>query len=157
MFGITVLSMIAAITVGFLASRVGASLGRTLRSKTFEKVMRFSSKEMTEFSTASLITRSTNDIQQIQQMTVMMLRMVFFAPFMALGGIYKVLNTNTSMTWIIGVAVLGVVVIVGILFTTVMPRFKYVCQQNDVLYDASNDACYERYIGINSLGRCKKH
>lgn len=124
MIGITVLSMIAAITVGFLASRVGASLGRTLRSKTFEKVMRFSSKEMTEFSTASLITRSTNDIQQIQQMTVMMLRMVFFAPFMALGGIYKVLNTNTSMTWIIGVAVLGVVVIVGILFTTVMPRFK---------------------------------
>ena len=124
MIGITVLSMIAAITVGFLASRVGASLGRTLRSKTFEKVMRFSSKEMTEFSTASLITRSTNDIQQIQQMTVMMLRMVFFAPFMALGGIYKALSTNTSMTWIIGVAVLGVVVIVGILFTTVMPRFK---------------------------------
>ena len=124
MIGITVLSVIASVTVGFLASRVGASLGRTLRSKTFEKVMGFSSKEMTEFSTASLITRSTNDIQQIQQMTVMMLRMVFFAPFMALGGIYKVLNTNTSMTWIIGVAVLGVVVIVGILFTTVMPRFK---------------------------------
>lgn len=124
MIGITVLSMIASITVGFLASRVGASLGRTLRSKTFEKVMRFSSKEMTEFSTASLITRSTNDIQQIQQMTVMMLRMVFFAPFMALGGIYKVLNTNTSMTWIIAVAILGVLLIVGILFATVMPRFK---------------------------------
>ena len=124
MIGITVLSMLAAITVGFLASKVGASLGRALRSKTFEKVMTFSSKEMTEFSTASLITRSTNDIQQIQQMTVMMLRMVFFAPFMALGGIYKVLNTNTSMTWIIGVAVLGIVIIVGILFTTVMPRFK---------------------------------
>ncbi len=124
MIGITILSMVAAISVGFLASRVGASLGRTLRSETFEKVMRFSSKEMTEFSTASLITRSTNDIQQIQQMTVMMLRMVFFAPFMALGGIYKVLNTNTSMTWIIGVAVLGVLVIVGILFSTVMPKFK---------------------------------
>ena len=126
MIGLTVLSVIASITVGFLASKVGASLGRTLRSKTFEKVMRFSSKEMTEFSTASLITRSTNDIQQIQQMTVMMLRMVFFAPFMALGGIYKVLNTNTSMTWIIGIAVLGVVLIVGILFSTVMPRFKIV-------------------------------
>ena len=124
MIGITILGFIAAILVGFLASRVGASLGRTLRSKTFEKVMKFSSKEMTEFSTASLITRSTNDIQQIQMMTVMMLRMVFFAPFMALGGIYKVLNTNTSMTWIIGVAVLGVVVIVIILFTTVMPKFK---------------------------------
>ena len=124
MIGITILSVVAAITVGFLASRVGASLGRTLRLKTFEKVMRFSSKEMTEFSTASLITRSTNDIQQIQQMTVMMLRMVFFAPFMAIGGIYKALSTNASMAWIIGVAVLGVVVIVGILFATVMPRFK---------------------------------
>ena len=124
MIGITILSVVASITVGFLASRVGASLGRTLRSKTFEKVMRFSSKEMTEFSTASLITRSTNGIQQIQQMTVMMLRMVFFAPFMAIGGIYKALSTNASMAWIIGVAVLGVVVIVGILFATVMPRFK---------------------------------
>ena len=124
MIGITILGVVAAITVGFLASRVGASLGRTLRLKTFEKVMRFSSKEMTEFSTASLITRSTNDIQQIQQMTVMMLRMVFFAPFMAIGGIYKALSTNASMAWIIGVAVLGVVVIVGILFATVMPRFK---------------------------------
>ena len=124
MLGITVLSMVASITVGFLASRVAASLGRTLRSKTFEKVMRFSSKEMTEFSTASLITRSTNDIQQIQQMTVMMLRMVFFAPFMAIGGIYKALTTNVSMSWVIGVAVLCVVLIVAVLFTTVMPRFK---------------------------------
>ena len=124
MLGITVLSITAAITVGFLASRVAASLGRTLRTKTFEKVMRFSSKEMTEFSTASLITRSTNDIQQIQQMTVMMLRMVFFAPFMAIGGIYKALTTNISMSWVIGVAVLCVVLIVAVLFITVMPRFK---------------------------------
>ena len=124
MIGITILGVIASICVGFLASRVGASLGRVLRSKTFEKVMRFSSKEMTEFSTASLITRSTNDIQQIQMMTVMILRIVFFAPFMAIGGIYKALSTNTSMAWIIGVAVLAVVVVVIILFSTVMPRFK---------------------------------
>lgn len=126
MIGITILSMIAAIFVGFLASRVGASLGRELRSKTFEKVMRFSNKEMAEFSTASLITRSTNDIQQIQMMTVMILRMVFFAPFMALGGLYKALSTNNSMTWIIGVAILGVLAIVIVLFTTVMPRFKII-------------------------------
>ena len=124
MIGITILGVIASICVGFLSSRVGASLGRVLRSKTFEKVMRFSSKEMTEFSTASLITRSTNDIQQIQMMTVMILRIVFFAPFMAIGGIYKALSTNTSMAWIIGVAVLAVVVVVIILFSTVMPRFK---------------------------------
>ena len=124
MLGITVLSISAAITVGFLASRVGAALGKTLRLKTFEKVMNFSSKEMTEFSTASLITRSTNDIQQIQQMTVMMLRMVFFAPFMAIGGIYKALTTNVSMSWVIGIAVLAVVCIVGVLMGTVMPRFK---------------------------------
>lgn len=133
MLGITVLSVTAAIIVGFLASRVAASLGRALRKQTFEKVMKFSSKEMTEFSTASLITRSTNDIQQIQQMTVMMLRMVFFAPFMAIGGIYKALTTNVSMSWIIGLAVLCVVLIVIVLFTTVMPKFKRIQKLVDKL------------------------
>ncbi len=124
MIGLTILSMTAAIAVGYFASRVGATLGRTLRNKTFEKVMRFSTKEMTEFSTASLITRSTNDIQQIQQMTVMLLRVVFYAPFMGLGGLYKALSMNVSMTWIIALAVISVILIVAILFIIVMPRFK---------------------------------
>ena len=124
MLGITVISMICAISVGFLASRVGARVSKNLRAMIFEKVMNFSKKEINEFSTASLITRSTNDIQQIQQVIIMMLRMVFLAPFMAVGGIIKALNTNVSMSWIIALGVICVFMIVIVMFTVVMPRFK---------------------------------
>ena len=124
MIGITIISVICSITVGFIAARVAATLGKNLRAMTFKKVMNFSKKEISEFSTASLITRSTNDIQQIQQMMVMMLRMVFFAPFMAIGGIIKALSTNLSMSWIIGLGVVCVFGIVLVMFTVVMPRFK---------------------------------
>lgn len=124
MIGITIISVICAICVGFLASRVAATLGKDLRGMIFKKVMNFSKKEISEFSTASLITRSTNDVQQIQQMTVMMLRMVFFAPFMAIAGIIKALDTNVSMSWIIALGVICVFGIVLILFTVVMPKFK---------------------------------
>ena len=123
MIGITIISVICSITVGFIAARA-ATLGKNLRAMTFKKVMNFSKKEISEFSTASLITRSTNDIQQIQQMMVMMLRMVFFAPFMAIGGIIKALSTNLSMSWIIGLGVVCVFGIVLVMFTVVMPKFK---------------------------------
>ncbi len=124
MIGITVISVVCSVTVGFLAARVAATLGKNLRAMTFKKVMNFSKKEISEFSTASLITRSTNDIQQIQQMMVMMLRMVFFAPFMAIGGIIKALSTNLSMSWIIALGVVCVFGIVLVMFTVVMPKFK---------------------------------
>ena len=124
MIGLTVISVICSVTVGFMAARVAATLGKNLRAMTFKKVMNFSKKEISEFSTASLITRSTNDIQQIQQMMVMMLRMVFFAPFMAIGGIIKALSTNLSMSWIIALGVVCVFGIVLVMFTVVMPRFK---------------------------------
>ncbi len=124
MIGITIISVICSITVGFIAARVAATLGKNLRAMTFKKVMNFSKKEISEFSTASLITRSTNDIQQIQQMMVMMLRMVFFAPFMTIGGIIKALSTNLSMSWIIGLGVVCVFGIVLVMFTVVMPKFK---------------------------------
>ena len=124
MIGITIASMACAISVGFLACRVGARLGKELRAMTFKKVMNFSKKEINEFSTASLITRSTNDIQQIQQVTIMMLRMVFLAPFMAAGGIFKALNTNVSMSWIIALGVVCVFMIVIVMFAFVMHRFK---------------------------------
>ena len=124
MIGLTVISVICSVTVGFMAARVAATLGKNLRAMTFKKVMNFSKKEISEFSTASLITRSTNDIQQIQQMMVMMLRMVFFAPFMAIGGIIKALSTNLSMSWIIGLGVVCVFGIVLVMFTVVMPKFK---------------------------------
>ena len=126
MLGIALISVFAMITVTFLASRVAASVGRGLRGSVFNKVMSFSNTEMDKFSTASLITRSTNDIQQVQMLIVMLLRIVFYAPIMGVGGIIKVLNTNTSMTWIIAVAVVAIMIIIGFLFAVVMPKFKIV-------------------------------
>ena len=121
---IAVVSMMAAISVTFFASRTAATLGRNLRAKVYGRVMSFSNEEMKSFSTASLITRSTNDIQQIQTMSAMLLRLVFYAPLMAMGGIFKVIHTNVSQTWIIGVAILAIVFVVSILFKVVMPKFK---------------------------------
>ncbi|MDU1538422.1 MAG: ABC transporter ATP-binding protein [Paraclostridium sp.] len=126
MLGIALISMVATVAVGYLGARVAAKLGRNLRKQVFEKVVSFSNKEMDEFSTASLITRSTNDIQQVQMLMVMLLRIVFYAPILAIGGVIKVLNTNTSMAWIIGVAVLAIVSVVLLLFGLVMPKFKSV-------------------------------
>ena len=126
MLGIAILSMFVTIIVTYLAAKVAATLGKILRNNVYEKVMSFSNEEMKKFSTASLITRSTNDIQQIQMMMVMILRFIFYAPMMALMGIFKVINTNVSMSWIIGVAVLCIVFLLGILFTFVMPKFKLV-------------------------------
>ncbi len=123
---IAFLGMIASISVGFLSSRVAASLGRNLRDKVFQKVTSFSNAEFDSFSTASLITRSTNDIQQIQQFTVMLLRMVFYAPILGIGGVLKVLNTNTSMAWIVGLAVATILVLVISLFSVALPKFKMV-------------------------------
>ena len=133
MLGIAILSMFVTIIVTFLAAKVAATLGKTLRNNVYEKVMSFSNEEMKKFSTASLITRSTNDIQQIQMMMVMILRFIFYAPMMAMMGIFKVINTNVSMTWIIGVAVLCIVFLLGILFTFVMPKFKLVQKLVDKL------------------------
>ena len=124
MLGLALLGMVASITVGFLAARVAASTGRDLRSRVFTKVIGFSNTEFDKFSTASLITRSTNDIQQIQTLTVMLLRIVLYAPVQAIGGIIKVFHTNVDMIWIIGLGVASVFMIVIVLFIVAMPRFK---------------------------------
>lgn len=124
MLGLALLGMVASITVGFLAARVAASTGRDLRSGVFTKVIGFSNTEFDKFSTASLITRSTNDIQQIQTLTVMLLRIVLYAPVQAIGGIIKVFHTNVDMIWIIGLGVALVFMIVIVLFIVAMPRFK---------------------------------
>lgn len=121
---IALISMACSIAVGYMASRIAAALGRNLRENVFEKVVSFSNAEFDRFSTASLITRSTNDIQQIQMFVVMLLRMVLYAPIVGIGGVIKVFNTNSSMSWIIGVAVAAIMALVLVLFTTVMPRFK---------------------------------
>ena len=124
MLGLALLSMLLTVLVGFIASRVAASLGKELRGRVFRKVVSFSHAELDRFSTASLITRSTNDIQQIQMLFVMLLRIVFYAPIIGIGGVIKVLNTNTSMAWIIVVAVMAVLTLVIVLFAVAMPRFK---------------------------------
>ena len=124
MAALALLGMVASIMVAFLASRVGASAGRDLRSGVFHKVVGFSNNEFNHFSTASLITRSTNDIQQIQLLIVMILRMVLYAPIMAIGGIWKVFHTNVDMSWIIGLAVIIIAFVVLLLFLVVMPKFK---------------------------------
>ena len=124
MIGLAFLGMLASVMVGLLASRVAARTGRDLRSRVFKKVVGFSNAEFDHFSTASLITRSTNDIQQIQMLVVMLLRMVMYAPIMAAGGIIKVFRTNVDMSWIIGLAVVLILLLVLVLFIVAMPKFK---------------------------------
>ena len=124
MLALAFLGMAASITVGFMASKVAASAGRDIRKNVFTKVVGFSNAEFDKFSTASLITRSTNDIQQIQLLSVMLLRMVLYAPILGLGGVYKVFNTNVDMSWILAVAVGLIIMVVLVLFACVMPKFK---------------------------------
>ena len=124
MIALAFLGMAASVLVGFLASRVGASAGRDLRGRVFHKVVGFSNHEFNQFSTASLITRSTNDIQQIQMLIVMLLRMVLYAPVLAIGGVFQVMKTNVSMSWIIGLAVIIIACMVLLLFVVAMPKFK---------------------------------
>ena len=124
MAALAFLGMAASVMVGFLASRVGASTGRNLRSRVFKKVVDFSNNEFDHFSTASLITRSTNDIQQIQLLTVMLLRIVLYAPILAIGGIWQVFQTNVSMSWIIALAVVLIALVILVLFLVAMPKFK---------------------------------
>ncbi len=118
------LIMAASIGVTFLSCRVAAAFGRDIRQKVFTKVIDFSSAEFDRFSTASLITRSTNDIQQVQMLMMMIFRIVLYAPILGIGGIMMVLHTNTSMAWIIAVAVALILCVVGTLFTVAMPKFK---------------------------------
>ncbi len=127
------LGMCASIMVGFMAARVGAGIGRGLRRDVFRKVVSFSNAEFDRFSTASLITRSTNDIQQVQLLSVMVLRMVLYSPILAAGGIWKVFHTNVDMSWIIALGVVLIILVVGTLFLVVMPKFKIVQNQVDRL------------------------
>lgn len=124
MVGIALISMVATVIVSFIAARVGAALGRNLRKGVFNKVVGFSNAEFDKFSTASLITRTTNDIQQIIMLVVIGLRIVFYAPILGIGGIIKVINTRASMGWIIGVAVISILLLVIVLFSFAIPKFK---------------------------------
>lgn len=124
MLGLALISMLAAVLVTFLASRVAALLGHDLRNMVYRKVISFSSAEMNHFSTASLITRSTNDIQQVQMLMTMVFRIVLYAPIIGIGGITKVLETESGMTWILAVAVAALAVLIVTLLVVAMPRFR---------------------------------
>ena len=140
MLGIALVSMVCAVLIMLLSSRVAAKLGRTLRDKVFKKVLSFSTAELREFSTASLITRSTNDIQQIQQLITLLFRVVVYAPIVGIGGFIKVLTTSdNSMAWIIGVAILAILFIVGTLFAIAMPKFKKLQDLIDKLNQVSRE------------------
>lgn len=125
MLGIAAITMISAVTIMLLSSRVAAKLGKTLREKVFKKVLSFSTEEFNGFSTASLITRTTNDIQQIQMLLTILFRVIVYAPIIAIGGFIRVLfNSDASMAWIIGLAVVCIIIVVLVLLIVALPRFK---------------------------------
>ena len=140
MLGVALVSMVSAVSIMLLSSRVAAKLGKTLRDKVFKKVLSFSTAELREFSTASLITRSTNDIQQIQQLITFLFRVVVYAPIIGIGGFVKVLTTSdNAMAWIIGVAILAILFVVGTLFIVAMPKFKKLQDLIDKLNQVSRE------------------
>ena len=147
MFMMALLMLAAAVMVSFLAARVGAGVGRDVRGKVFRNVVGFSNAEMDKFSTASLITRSTNDVQQIQMVTAMMLRIVLYAPIIGLGGVYKVAKTGANMEWIIALAVLVIIGFVGTLVSITMPKFKMMQK----LVDALNLVSREILTGLSVI------
>lgn len=147
MLGIAFMILVAAVGVGFLASKVGASVGRDLRGKIYKKVMGFSNAEMNRFSTASLITRSTNDIQQIQMVTAVMLRLLLYAPIIGIGGIIKVYQTGAGMEWIIALAVVVIIGFVMLLVSMAMPKFKIM----QTLVDGLNLVSREILTGLSVI------
>lgn len=155
MVGIALLMGVVTVLVGFFASRIGAGIGRDLRDKVFKKVVSFSSAEMDRFSTASLITRSTNDVQQIQMVSAMLLRMVAYAPILGIGGVLKVIGTGAGMGWIIVLALLVILGYVLVLVSVTMPKFK----QMQKLVDNVNLVSREILTGlsvIRAFGREEK-
>ena len=147
MLGISVIMMAAAILAGFFASVVGAGIGRDLRSRIFHKVVSFSSEDINRFSTASLITRSTNDIQQVQMVSTLLLRMVIYAPIIGIGGIIKVSGTRTGLGWIIFLAVALILLLVMSLMLLAMPKFKIMQDLVDRLNLVSREMLF---IGKNT-------
>ena len=145
MMGFVLGSVVISSLVGFVASRTGAKIGRELRTKLFTKVMSFSDAEVQRFSAASLITRGTNDIQQIQMMSIMLLRMVLYAPILAVGGVIMITRMDISMGWIIGVAIAAIVVVALVLMAIVMPKFRIMQK----LIDRVNLVSREMLTGVS--------
>lgn len=155
MLGMALLMGVVTVLVGFFASRVGAGIGMTLREKVFKNVVGFSNAEMDKFSTASLITRSTNDIQQIQMVSVMLLRMVAYAPILGIGGVLKVVQTGAGMGWIIVFAIAVILGYVMVLMSAAMPKFKLMQKLVDNINLVSREILTGLSV-IRAFGREKK-
>ena len=155
MLGMALLMGVVTVIVGFFASRVGAGIGMTLREKVFKNVVGFSNAEMDKFSTASLITRSTNDIQQIQMVSVMLLRMVAYAPILGIGGVLKVVQTGAGMGWIIVLAIAVILGYVMVLMSAAMPKFKLMQKLVDNINLVSREILTGLSV-IRAFGREKK-
>lgn len=155
MLGMALLMGVVTVLVGFFASRVGAGIGMTLREKVFKNVVGFSNAEMDKFSTASLITRSTNDIQQIQMVSVMLLRMVAYAPILGIGGVLKVMQTGAGMGWIIVFAIAVILGYVMVLMSAAMPKFKLMQRLVDNINLVSREILTGLSV-IRAFGREKK-
>ena len=147
MLGLTLLMVCTAVLSGLLSSRTAAKIGMDLRGKVFTKVLSFSNNELNKFSIASLITRSTNDIQQVQMVEVMLLRMVLYAPIIGIGGIIRVMGTKTGLGWIIVVAVVSIFALVGVLVGVAMPKFKLM----QTLVDRVNLVAREILTGLSVI------
>lgn len=155
MVGIALLMGAVTVLVGFFASRVGAGIGRDLRDKIFKRVVRFSNAEMDRFSTASLITRSTNDIQQIQMVSTMLLRIVAYAPILGIGGVLKVMKTGAGMGWVIALAIIVILGYVMVLVSAAMPKFKLMQKLVDNINLVSREILTGLSV-IRAFGREKK-
>ena len=123
---ITLVGAVASIVVGFIAAKIAAGVGRNLREKIFNKISSFSNKEFDSFSTASLITRSTNDVNQIQNLLIIMIRMLIYAPLLGIGGVFKALEKNADMAWIIALGIILIIITIGTIFIIALPKFKIV-------------------------------
>ena len=152
MLAIAVLAMLVSILVGFLSSKLAAYTAKDIRGKVFSKVMSFSNAEMNQFSTSSLITRCTNDVQQMQMIFTMLFRMVAFAPIVGVGAIFKVIHTTTSMVWIIVLAVVAVMMIVMVLMLVAMPKFKKMQKMVDKLNLVAREILTGLHV-IRAFGR----
>lgn len=155
MVGMALLMGVVTVLVGFFASRVGAGIGRDLRDKVFKRVVRFSNAEMDRFSTASLITRSTNDIQQIQMVSTMLLRIVAYAPILGVGGVLKVIKTGAGMGWVIALAIIVILGYVMVLVSAAMPKFKLMQKLVDNINLVSREILTGLSV-IRAFGREKK-
>lgn len=155
MLGMTIIVVLTAISVSFIATRVATKISRNLRKDVFEKVEQFSANEFDKFSTSSLITRTTNDINQVQNLIIMLIRVMAYAPIMGIGGVIMILQRNAGMSWILGIACVGILCLIGVIFALAMPKFKLLQKLTDKINLVSRESLSG--IMVSRAFRTQKH